>query len=149
MPTKEHSTEEKLYGKLLKILHFRASLIHNHFSSVQSLSHVRLIENPITAARQASLSFTKPEHTQTHGHRVDDAIQPSHPLSSPSPPALIFLSIRVFSNESTLLIRWPEYWSFSSNIHWIIEKAREIQKNIYFCFIDYAKAFNCVDHNKL
>jgi len=36
-----------------------------------------------------------------------------------------------------------------ANIHWIIEKAREFQKNIYFCFIDYAKAFECVDHNKL
>ena len=35
------------------------------------------------------------------------------------------------------------------NIRWIIEKAREFQKNIYFCFIDYAKAFDCVDHNKL
>ena len=35
------------------------------------------------------------------------------------------------------------------NIHWIIEKAREFQKNIYFCFIDYAKAFDCVDHNNL
>ena len=35
-----------------------------------------------------------------------------------------------------------------ANIHWIIEKAREFQKNIYFCFIDYAKAFDCVDHNK-
>ena len=36
-----------------------------------------------------------------------------------------------------------------ANIHWIIEKARLFQKNIYFCFIDYAKAFDCVDHNKL
>ena len=36
-----------------------------------------------------------------------------------------------------------------ANIHWIIEKAREFQKNIYFCFIDYAKAFDCLDHNKL
>ena len=36
-----------------------------------------------------------------------------------------------------------------ANIHWIIEKAREFHKNIYFCFIDYAKAFDCVDHNKL
>ena len=36
-----------------------------------------------------------------------------------------------------------------ASIHWIIEKAREFQKNIYFCFIDYAKAFDCVDHNKL
>ena len=36
-----------------------------------------------------------------------------------------------------------------ANIHWIIEKAREFQKNIYFCFIDYAEAFDCADHNKL
>ena len=36
-----------------------------------------------------------------------------------------------------------------SNIRWIIEKAREFQKNIHFCFIDYAKAFDCVDHDKL
>ena len=36
-----------------------------------------------------------------------------------------------------------------ANIRWIIKKARELQKNIYFCFIDYAKAFDCVDHNKL
>jgi len=36
-----------------------------------------------------------------------------------------------------------------ANIHWITEKTREIQKNIYFCFIDYAKAFDCMDHNKL
>ena len=36
-----------------------------------------------------------------------------------------------------------------ANIHWIMEKAREFQTKIYFCFIDYAKAFDCVDHNKL
>ena len=36
-----------------------------------------------------------------------------------------------------------------ANIHWIIKKAGEFQKNIYFCFVDYAKAFDCVDHNKL
>ena len=54
-----------------------------------------------------------PEFTQTQVHRVGDAIQPSHPLSSPFPPAPIPPSIRVFSNESTLRIRWPKYWSFS------------------------------------
>ena len=36
-----------------------------------------------------------------------------------------------------------------ANIHWIVEKVREFQKNIYFCFIDYVKAFDCVDHKKL
>ena len=57
-----------------------------------------------------------PEFTQTHVYCVSDAIQPSHPLSSPSPPPSIFPSIRVFSNESVLRIRWPKYWSFSFNI---------------------------------
>ena len=51
------------------------------------------------------------EFTQTHVHGVSDATQPSHPLLSPSPP-----SIRVFSNESTLCMRWPKYWSFSFSI---------------------------------
>ena len=54
-----------------------------------------------------------PEFTQTQVHRVSDAIQPSHPLSSPSP---IPPSIRVFSNKSTLCMRWPKYWSFSFSI---------------------------------
>ena len=56
------------------------------------------------------------EFTQTHVRRVSDAIQPSHPLSSPSPPAPNPSSIRVFSNESTLRMRWPKYWSFSFSI---------------------------------
>ena len=49
-------------------------------------------------------------------HRVGDAIQPSHPLSSPSPPAPQSLPASVFSNESTLHMRWPKYWSFSFSI---------------------------------
>ena len=57
-----------------------------------------------------------PEFTQTHIHRVGGAIQPSHPLLSPSPPAPVPPSIRVFSNESTLRMRWPKYWSFSFSI---------------------------------
>jgi len=57
-----------------------------------------------------------PEFTQTHVHRVGDAIQPSHPLPSPSLLPPIPPSIRVFSNESTLRIRWPKYWSFSFSI---------------------------------
>ena len=57
------------------------------FNSVQSLSRVRLFATPWIAVRQAFLSITSSEFTQTHVHRVGDAIQPSHPLSSPSPHA--------------------------------------------------------------
>ena len=57
-----------------------------------------------------------PESTQTHVHWVGEAIQPSHPLSSPSLPAPSPPSIRVFSSESALRIRWPKYWSFSFSI---------------------------------
>ena len=60
--------------------------------------------------------YQLPEFTQTHAHWVDDAIQTSHPLLSPSPPAFNLSQIRVFSNESALHIRWPKYWSFSFNI---------------------------------
>ena len=56
------------------------------------------------------------EFTQTDVHGVGDAIQPSHPLSSPSPPAPNPSQLRVFSNESTLHMRWPKYWSFSCSI---------------------------------
>ena len=57
-----------------------------------------------------------PELAQTLVHRVGDTIQPSHPLSSLILQMSIFPSIRVFSNESALHIRWPKYWSFRFNI---------------------------------
>ena len=57
-----------------------------------------------------------PEFVQTHVHWVSGAIQPSHPLSSPSPLALNLSSIRVFSNELAFCIRWPKYWSFSFSV---------------------------------
>ena len=57
-----------------------------------------------------------PEFAQIHVHWVSDVIQPFHPLSSPSPPTSISLSIRVFSNESLPLIRCPKYWSFSFSV---------------------------------
>ena len=56
-----------------------------------------------------------PELTQTHVHRIGDAIQPSHPLSLLLLSS-IFPSIRVFSKESVLCIKWPEYWNFSLSI---------------------------------
>ena len=56
------------------------------------------------------------EFTQTDVHQVSDAIQPSHPLLSPSPPAPKPSQHQSFSNESTLHMRWPKYWSFSFSI---------------------------------
>ena len=66
-----------------------------------------------TAVHQASLSITIPKFAHTLVHWVGDAIQPSHPLSSLLLLPSIFPSIRVFSNESALYIRWPKYWNFS------------------------------------
>ena len=57
-----------------------------------------------------------PRACSTRVHWVSDAIQPSHPLSSPSPPPSVFLRIRVFSKELVLCIRWLKYWSFSFSI---------------------------------
>ena len=57
-----------------------------------------------------------PELAQTHVHQVGDATQPSHHLSSPSPPAFNLSQYHVFSNESALHIRWPKDWSFSFSI---------------------------------
>ena len=57
-----------------------------------------------------------PELAQTHVHRVGDAIQPSQPLLSPSPPAFNPSQRQGLFNESVLRIRWPKYWTFSFNI---------------------------------
>ena len=73
--------------------------------------------NPINSSMPGfPVHLQLPEFTQTHVHWISDAIQPSHPLSSPSPPPLIFPSIKVFSDESVLCIRWPKNWSVSFSI---------------------------------
>ena len=81
------------------------------------LSHVQLFATPTDCNMPGlPVHHQLPELAQTHVHRDGDAIQPSHFLLSPSAPPLIFPSIRVFSNESVLRIRWPKYWSFSFSI---------------------------------
>ena len=95
----------------------KAKQLKQWFSSVQSLSHVWLFVTPWTAAHQASLSITNSQnlHTLTS---LKSVVPSSHLilcrpllLLPPIPP-----SIRVFSNESILHMRWPKYWSFSLNI---------------------------------
>ena len=83
---------------------------------VQSPSRVRLFATPWTAARQASLSLTIPKFAQVHVHFISDAIHPSHPLIPSSPRPSIFPSIRDFSSESAVCIRWSKYWNFSFSI---------------------------------
>ena len=86
------------------------------FSSVQSLSHVRLFATPWTAAHQAYLSIT---NSQSLPKLMSiESMMPSNQLIFRRPLLLpsIFPSIRVFSNESALHIRWPKDWSFSFNI---------------------------------
>ena len=87
------------------------------FSSVQSVSRVRLFATPWTAARQASLSITNsgslPKLLSIESVMPSNHLILCHPLLL---PPSIFPGIRVFSNESALCIRWPKYWSFSFNI---------------------------------
>ena len=86
------------------------------FSSVQSLSHIRLFETPWTAARQASLSINSQSSLKLMSIK---SVMPSNHLILCRPlllPPSIFPRIRVFSNESVLHIRWPKYWSFSFSI---------------------------------
>ena len=87
------------------------------FSSVQSLSHAQLFATPWIAPRQASLSITN-SRSSLRLTSIESVMPSSHLIFScpllllpPIPP-----SIRVFSNESTLLMRWPKYWSFSFSI---------------------------------
>ena len=76
-----------------------------------------------------------PVSTQPDVHRVGDAIQPSHPLSSALLLPSIFLSIRVFSNESVLHIRWPKYWSFSFSISPSNEYSGLISFRMYWLYL--------------
>ena len=101
------------------------------FSSIQSLSHVQLSVTPWTAARQASLSITNCR-SPTKPMSLE-SVMPSNHLILCHPLLLlpsIFPSIRVFSNESALCIRWPKYWSFSFNISFSKERPEPISFRI-------------------
>ena len=91
-------------------------LLTSVFSSIQSLGHVPLCDTMDCSTPGLPVHHQLPESTQTHVHRIGDAIQPSHPLLPFLLPPSIFPSIRDFSSESVLCIRWPKYWSFSFSI---------------------------------
>ena len=86
-------------------------------SNVQSLSRVWALCDPKDCSTPGfPVLHQLLELTQTRVRWVGDAIQTSHPLSSPSPPAFNLSQHRVFSRESVLCIRWPKYWNFSFSI---------------------------------
>ena len=89
---------------------------HKEYAVVQSLSCVRLCDLMDCSTPGFPVLHHLLEFAQIHVHWVSDSIQPSHPLSSPSPPAFNLSQHQVFSNESVLCIRWPKYWSFSVSI---------------------------------
>ena len=100
---------------LFWVVHFKY-LLKRIFSSVQLLSHVWLFVTPWTAARKTSLFITNSQSLLTL--MCIESVMPSNHLilCRPLLPPSIFPSIRVFSNESTLRVRWPKYWSFRFNI---------------------------------
>ena len=117
------SAKNKLVKEIARCPIFKGFMIHllpifvNLYSSVQLLSHVQLFETPWTTACQASLSITNswslPKLMSIQSVMPSNHLILCHPhLLLPS----VFPSIRVFSNESALCIRWPKYWSFSFNI---------------------------------
>ena len=114
--TKEHSQlSEATYEALFcGIFHFTLRL-QNSVQFSRSVVSDSLRPHESQHARPPCPSPTPRVHS-THVHRVGDAIQPSHPLLSPLLLPPIPPSIRVFSNESTLRMRWPKYWSFSFSI---------------------------------
>ena len=91
------------------------SLLWDIFSSVSQL-YPTLCDSMDCSMSGFPVHHQFPELTQTHAHRVGDAIQPSHPLSSPSPPAFILSQHQGLFQKSVLHIRWPKCWSLSFSI---------------------------------
>ena len=107
--------------------------LYNVFSSVQSISHVRFFATPWTAAHQASLPITNSQSLLKLMSK--ESVMPSNHLILCHPlllPPSIIPRIKVFSNESVLLIRWPKYWCFNLNIS---------TSNEYWIFIDWLISF--------
>ena len=110
---------DRLIWLVLEKIFVKHAILKNYwFGSVQLLSHVQLFATPWTAVRQASLFIT---NSQSLLKLISiESVMPSYHLILCHPLLLlpsIFPSIRVFSNESVLGIRWPKYWSFSFSIN--------------------------------
>ena len=105
--------------KIAKKMHkaeIKALILSVQFNSV-SQSCLTLCDPMECSTPGFPVHHQLPELAQTHVLQIGDAIQPSHPLSSPSLPAFNLSQHRGFSNESVLCIKWPKYWSFSFSIN--------------------------------
>ena len=107
-------------SQLVRFSKLNEAQIKLSFSSVQFSSVIQscltLCDPMVCSTPGLPVYHQLPEFTQTHVHWVGDAIQPSHPLLSPSPPTFNLSQHQVFSFESVLCIRWPKYCSFSFSI---------------------------------
>ena len=133
--TRKHHFTDQMVKNVIKVARLlisagsgnRHSTAGRMFTTTEDLKRIQTLENIQFSSVHSCLTLCDPmncstpglpvhhqfpEFTQTHVHRVGDAIQSSYPLQSLSPPPPIPPSIRVFSNESTLCIGWPKYWSF-------------------------------------
>ena len=106
-------TSQRLKCGILHLLIFSAG--KSQFSSVAQ-SYLTLCNPMDFSIPGFPVHHQLPKLAHTHVHRISDAIQPSYPLSSPSPPDPIFPSSSIFSIKSVLHIRWPKYWTFSFSI---------------------------------
>ena len=139
---------------MLQLISFLSDTLAEHTVShsinvvdVQLLSCVRIFATPWTAARQASLSIT---NSRSWLNLMSiEAVMPSNHLILCYPLLLlpsIFPSIRIFSNESALPIRWPEYWSFSFTISVYQDLASFYYSQCFFSFLFRIKALRlCMD----
>ena len=97
--------------------HWLQHPLHMFSDQFSSVAQSCLTLSPMDCSMPGlSVHHQLPEFTQTCIHWVSDAIQPSHPLLSPSPPAFNLSQHQGFSNESVFCIRWPKYWNFSFSI---------------------------------
>ena len=111
------------FRTLLPFHELKFSSLKSQFSSVQSLSRVQLFANLWTAVRQAFLSISNSRSLLTHVHWVGDAIQPSHPLSSPSPPAFTLLqnqSLFKWISSSHQVAKVLEFHLQHQSFQWIL-----------------------------
>ena len=111
----ETESQRRPNNKDVVIEHSQGPVVPSQVSSVAQLCLT--LCNPVDCSMPGlPVHHQLPEFTQTHVHRVSDAVQPSHPLLSPSPPSFHLSQHQGLFQRVILCIRWPKYWNFSFSI---------------------------------